>query len=150
MCSRRSLMRWDISGFRRLGEPETPGYHVIASPEEFDATYAPFEGAGCSRPDLSAYVLVGVHRGLCPTGGYWVRIVELKHCGSEVVVKVDIRNPRPGELVTLAMTYPADAVLVPKDILPKTEPVVFRFVDSAGKELARKEAVIEDGGKGGR
>lgn len=146
MNRRCPLMRWDASGFQRKAEPDSPGFLVVTSAREFESAYETL-AAGASPPDLTSHVLVAVHRGLCRSGGFAVRILEVRVTPFEVIVKARFKDPGPDEVVTLAMTYPVDAALIPKRLVPARTPVVFRLVDPSGRELQRREAVIVRGGR---
>jgi len=111
-----------------------PTFAVVASEEEFrDLT-----GAREEVPDLDRYVLILVARGVCPTGGYQVRVERVVRQPDGVRVLIRYRDPRPRDSVTMTMTSPVDAVLVPREQLPAEKPWVFIFRGQDGAERARR------------
>jgi len=120
-----------------------PTFEVVTSAEEFrDLT-----GAQEEVPDLDRYALILVARGTCPTGGYQVRIESVVHQPDAVWVVIRYRDPRSRESVTMAMTSPVDAVLVPRGQLPTKRPWVFIFKGQDGAEWGRR--IVEPPRTGG-
>lgn len=117
-----------------------PAFYVIGSEAELLDTY----GFTRYEPplDFDRYFLVTVHRGRCPTGGYALAVEEVSQDGHEVMVRVRLRDPGPGQMVTLVMTYPQAMVLLRRSDLVQRGRLRFRFVDQDGQELAVREATI--------
>jgi len=57
-------------------------------------------------------VMIAVHRGLCPTGGYAVVVESVELVGCVLKVRVRHAEPSPADFVTLIPTYPSDTVIV--------------------------------------
>ncbi|MEW5784923.1 MAG: Gmad2 immunoglobulin-like domain-containing protein [Bacillota bacterium] len=64
------------------------------------------------------YLYILVTYGPKPTGGYTVQVTDVLVEAAEVIVSVDFSEPRAGEAVTQAITYPYDLVAVPAADLP--------------------------------
>lgn len=61
------------------------------------------------------YILVTLDLGEKPTGGYSIRILEAKQIGHSIQVKYVTKSPEPGDIVTQALTYPKDSIMVNVD-----------------------------------
>lgn len=122
----------------------SPAINVIQEREELLQTYGE---EIARRVNLGDWFVVGVHRGLCRSGGYSVRVQDIKHSPDTVTVTVHYRDPEPGELVTLMMTEPSDVVLVSRKGFSPGEHVEFIFRDQDGVEIHRRAiTVIRAGG----
>lgn len=86
--------------------------------------------------DLDRNYLVAIHQGLCPTGGYSIRIVSVRARAGAVTVTVDFQEPGPDDIVTMAMTTPRLFLLVPRR--REVSSPVFRFRDRDGSLLAER------------
>lgn len=111
---------------------ESPRFFVLLSEAEYRDVYGfrrahedPQEPKHGPKVDFEKHILITVHRGLCPTGGYTVKIVDITAFRNEVRVYVRRRDPKPDEIVTLVMTYPYDAVLVPRAFIPPSKHTLF-------------------------
>ncbi len=121
-----------------------PVCFVFSSHEEIMNTYS--VSSYEPKVDFSRNVVLSVHRGLCRTGGYLVRILGLSRRGNEVTVRVMLYDPAPDEFVTLVQTHPFDMVQVPKSQMVfgrGRQPLVFRFMDDRGREMCRREVTID-------
>ncbi|NPV71903.1 MAG: protease complex subunit PrcB family protein [Firmicutes bacterium] len=112
-----------------------PAFHIIQSHAEMLAIYG--DEYLAEGIDFRRMFVVGVHRGLCRSGGFSVGIGKIERKGNQVVVNLAIRDPAPGDLVTLVMTYPSDVVAVWREGLHPGERVEFVFRDQAGNEVHR-------------
>lgn len=79
------------------------------------------EGAAVYMVEGTVYIVAA--RGEMPTGGYGVRIVDVKEDedGSGVRVLVEYKDPKPGQMVAQVVTYPytivrTDLKNIPGDI----------------------------------
>lgn len=85
------------------------------------------------RIDWRRQVVLLAHRGECPTGGYGVRITGVREDGGRLRVEILLRDPGPGEFVTMVMTYPADAAVLPRSRF-KGQRITVVF-EAGGREL---------------
>ena len=122
-----------------------PTFHVIQNEAEFLATYGITSYS--PRVDFDRYVVIAVHRGLCRTGGYGIRIEEVRRIGRTVLVKFHLRDPAPDEFVSLVMTYPSDMVYISRDELDPGDGsvLVFSFRDDRGNEMHRLPVTLTKG-----
>jgi hypothetical protein len=91
---------------------------IIDSQEKMDSFFTKHENT-CSVPanptiDFSTKVLVGVISGPKPTAGYSMKIVSVVENGCDMVVNFYEKAPLADEIVTQAITYPSDFILIPK------------------------------------
>lgn len=76
-----------------------------------------------------------VYLGEHSTGGFAVQIDRVHAVGRELVVQVSRKGPAPGEMVTMAFTYPMDVITLPREHLENVEKV--RFVSREGELLGQ-------------
>ncbi|HYJ44981.1 MAG TPA: protease complex subunit PrcB family protein, partial [Pyrinomonadaceae bacterium] len=69
------------------------------------------------------------HQGLKRTGGYGISIAEIGREGTSLAVRVREQNPKPGDVVTEALTSPFVAVSIPRP----PEGSVVKFEDEEKK-----------------
>ncbi|MCL4426103.1 MAG: protease complex subunit PrcB family protein [Firmicutes bacterium] len=118
---------------------DLPAYLVFTSSREMAAVYGRDVG---SKLDLEENILVAAHRGLCRTGGYTIRIESVQAAEREVIVRLSLTDPRPGDFVTMVMTYPRDMVLIQKSTLPSRGDLIFKFVGPGGIVMAQKRVSL--------
>jgi hypothetical protein len=81
------------------------------------------EGAAVYVAGDAVYIVVA--RGEKPTGGYGIRVVDIKEEGDGFDVHVEYSDPKPGQMVAQVVTYPFTVVKADlKDISRDTS---FRF-----------------------
>ncbi len=105
-----------VLGFRRARLEHDPAiyqrqtFNVLTNSQAVARTYgqAAVKSSGASGKD----VVVAVHRGLCPTGGYAVVVESVELLGRVLKVRVRYVDPSPQDFVTLIATYPSDTVVV--------------------------------------
>lgn len=116
---------------------------VVACEGELERLY-PFR-ADRPRFDLRREFLIEVYRGEFPTGGYQVRVASIEQEERTVSVTVVLRNPKPGEMVTMVFTHPFDVVKIRRTSLVQRGNLLFRFTDERGNPLyaVRAEVSIE-------
>ena len=90
-----------------------------------------------SALDFRRFYLVGIHLGTCPTGGYRIEVEQVARSTGKVEITVEFHEPKPDEMVTLAMTTPSMFFLVPR--LKEKEPPVFVFKSTGGIPLAERK-----------
>lgn len=116
-------------------------FQVFGDTDSFVEHYAdaPPETAKVLSLDFDRSYLVAIHQGLCPTGGYSVRVRAVRAQPWVVTVTVDFQEPGPGDIVTMAMTTPHLFLLVPRS-RGKQRPV-FRFRSADGALLAERRPI---------
>lgn len=62
------------------------------------------------RIDFKKEMVIGVFDGTKPSGGYSLKITEVKHGSDEIVVTTKASKPKPGSMNTQMMTQPYDMV----------------------------------------
>ena len=66
------------------------------------------EGAAVYVAEDAVYIVVA--RGEKPTGGYGIRVVDIKEEGGGFDVHVEYSDPKPGQMVAQVVTYPLAVV----------------------------------------
>jgi len=105
-----------VLAFRRTRLDHDPAlfksqaFNVLTNPRALARTYG--EGAVKSAGAAGREIVIAVHRGLCPTGGYAIVIESVELVARMLVVRFRHVNPSPSDFVTLIPTYPSDAVMV--------------------------------------
>ncbi len=93
---------------------------------------------GWKNPDGVTYSLPGDRKSITlywgekPTGGYAVKIRSVALEGDVLKVFYSLRSPRPGEMVTQAVTYPRDTAPLPAESGSFTRVQLVRWVEDAG------------------
>lgn len=105
---------------------------LFTSPEQVRREY----GDVSFDVDFAGRVLVAVHAGEKPTGGYWIRIesARLDSAGGLEIRFVE-GQPGPDDMVTMVITHPMDFVLLERAQLTRGQ-VMVSFVGPAGVEAA--------------
>ncbi|HEX9152733.1 MAG TPA: protease complex subunit PrcB family protein [Flavobacterium sp.] len=103
---------------------------VLNTQEKMDFYFIKHENT-CSAPnpiiDFSKKFLVGIFSGAKPTGGYSIKIMSVVENSCEMVVNFYEKAPLPDEMVTEAVTYPSDFILIPKT----DKPIYFNKVNQS-------------------
>jgi hypothetical protein len=89
---------------------KSQAFNVLTNTRALARTYG--EGAIKSLGAAGREVVVAVHRGLCPTGGYAIVIESVKLEGRTLNVNIRHVDPSPSDFVTLIPTYPSDAAII--------------------------------------
>jgi len=113
-------------------------FQVFGDMDSFLEHYRDALDVGAEIPslDFAKHYLVAIHQGLCPTGGYSIRVRSVRSHGLVVTVTVDFQEPEPGDIVTMTMTTPHVFLLVPKR---RGKELVFRFRSAGGSVLAERK-----------
>ena len=132
----------EISSPETLRRFDAPACFVFASPEKLRDAY----GVSRVEPeiDFGQYLVLAVHRGLCRTGGYGVSVTSVERSGSEVDVRLSLKDPEPGAMVIMILTYPSVHVLVPRKSLAGGE-----AGNPATEAGARAGTAVEAGSEAG-
>lgn len=92
--------------------------------------------------DYTKNVVLFAYLGTAPSGGYGIGIEKVTMTGNQVTVKVRTRNPAPGEMVTMAITHPADYVLLDRKVVDLWGGVNVTFIDQNGVVLSKNKLVV--------
>lgn len=116
--------RLAAASFDRLenAPPVRKGRHVIRNEEQWRRALTEDDqpGGQASRlpnVDWKKMMVLAAGMGRQPTGGYRLRITDVKKTKTNLVVTLETRRPAPGEIVTQALTWPSDTVVVPATTL---------------------------------
>jgi uncharacterized protein (DUF885 family) len=73
-------------------------------------------GSTASMPEVNfnTRAVVIAYQGLKNTGGYGISIAEIRRDGMTLIVRVNEQRPKPGDMVTEALTSPFVAVSIPR------------------------------------
>ncbi|QYJ16562.1 hypothetical protein Rxycam_02395 [Rubrobacter xylanophilus DSM 9941] len=83
-------------------------------------------------PDEREATYLAVFWGERPSGGYSLSVASARLEGQRLVVRLRLRSPRPGQIVTQALTYPyAAAVIV--GVVPEGKEIT--LIDQEGRRL---------------
>ncbi len=120
-----------------LNGRKAPGVVRIDNPAAFDnlwqGLFAPREQPAV---DWDSEAVIGVFLGEKPTGGYSVIVRKVARIAADhVQVQVDVREPGPDDIVTMAITYPGHIVAVDRRYLPKAPNWRLTVVDANGDLL---------------
>lgn len=126
------------AAFERLAAGGLPraGARLVLDEEEWDRLWAALYGAG-ARPavDWERYAVLGVFLGERPTGGYRVRVERVEAAAGKLRVTVRTTSPGPGDVVTMAFTYPGELVRVDRSHLAAARPLTVEVYDQTGRLL---------------
>jgi uncharacterized protein (DUF885 family) len=89
------------------------------------------QGASGTMPEVNfnTRAVVIAYQGVKNTGGYGISIAEIRREGTNLTVRVNEQNPKPGEMTTQALTSPFVAVSIPRP----PEGTIVKFVDEGNK-----------------
>ncbi|NLH49806.1 MAG: protease complex subunit PrcB family protein [Myxococcales bacterium] len=97
------------------------GVRVVVDPGQWSQLWRNIHANCEPQPPLPAVdfktqAVVAVFMGIRPTGGFAVRIQEVRRDGANLVVTVRETEPRLGQMVTEALTQPYSLVVVPRSL----------------------------------
>jgi len=75
-------------------------------------------------------------------GGYGIGIEKVTMSGNNMTVLVRTKSPRPGDMVTMMLTYPSDFVLIDRNVVDIWGGVNVTFVDQQGHVLSKNKLTI--------
>lgn len=91
--------------------------------------------------DFSNKVALFAYLGSSP-GGHGIGIEKVTMSGNAMTVQVRAKSPRPGDMVTMMLTYPADFVLIDRNIVDIWGGVNVTFIDQQGQVLSKNKLTI--------
>lgn len=106
--------------------PTKPIYVLINSNEELQKHFTACTPSS-PLPDFTQKRILGLLAGPKPTGGYNIKIQSVVENDCQILVEYSERVPADGEVVTQAITYPSDYIVLPKS----TKPILFSKVNEA-------------------
>ncbi len=106
--------------------PQRPQVVVAPSAEALS------DELGAAIPDSGEGAYLAAYSGEQPTGGHSVNVGGARLAGDRVTVRLTLKGPPEGAIVTQALTYPY-VVAVVRD--PAPEDKNFSFVDRDGRKL---------------
>ncbi len=113
----------------------TPGYEVAAGEAAWRSLWSQLMGVGpAPTVNWERQFVVGAFLGQRPTGGYAIEVTSIELRGSEIAVRVRVRRPEPGSLVSMAFTYPGHVVAAER---PPSGRYTVLVYDSGGHLEAR-------------
>lgn len=115
-------------------EPSRPVYAVFLDEHSFIEAYRLKEYSPAI--DFGSYVLVAVHRGICPSAGYHVRLTEAFTEGGLLIVRVALEDPGKGMMNAAVITHPRAFGLIERAALPDRQTVTVHLVGTAGELIA--------------
>ena len=91
--------------------------------------------------DFSKKIALFAYLGSSP-GGYGIGIEKVTMSGNHMTVLVRTKSPRPGDMVTMMLTYPSDFVLIDRNTVDIWGGVTVTFVDQQGQVLSKNKITI--------
>jgi hypothetical protein len=104
--------------------PMQPSFLIINSDEEVQKLFTPCQTKDNGLPDFNQKRILGLFSGSKPTGGYTIKIQSVVEDNCQIIVEYFEKEPKKDDMVTTAITYPADYVLLPKS----NKPIFFKKV----------------------
>ncbi|MEM6763715.1 MAG: protease complex subunit PrcB family protein [Bacteroidota bacterium] len=87
---------------------------LISSEEQWKKFRSNVPSSGKMDIDFTTHMMVGCFMGMKNSGGYSVKIIEIKQEGNILQVSRNFYSPGPSCMVTMAITYPYQIVKIPK------------------------------------
>jgi hypothetical protein len=94
--------------------PKQPAFLIINSNEEAQKLFTACQTKYAGLPDFTQKRILGLFAGAKPTGGYTLKIQSVVEDDCQITVEYFEKEPKKGDILTTAITYPADYVLLPK------------------------------------
>lgn len=104
--------------------PKQTSYLIINSKEEVQKLFTACQTNYVGLPDFTQKRIVGLFAGAKLTSGYGIKIQSVVEDNCQIIVEYFEIEPQKDEVVTTAITYPADYVLLPKS----NKPILFKKV----------------------
>jgi hypothetical protein len=106
--------------------PKQPVFVVLNSKEEFEKIFTTCQTfAATDFPDFTQKRILGLFSGPKATSGHGIKIQSIAQDDCQIIVEFFETEPKTGDAVTQAVTYPADYVVIPKS----NKPIFFQKVN---------------------
>ena len=105
--------------------PKQPAFLIINSNDEVQKLFTACQTKDVALPNFTQKRILGLFAGAKPTGGYTLKIQSVVEDDCQITVEYFEKEPKKDEIVTTAITYPADYVLLPKS----NKPILFKKVN---------------------
>jgi hypothetical protein len=105
-------------------EPKQASFFVLNSNEDVLKKFATCQPIDVVLPDFTQKSFLGLFAGPKPTGGYEIKIQAVVEDNCQIIVEYFEKEPLKNEIVTTAVTYPSDYILLPKS----KKPIIFKKV----------------------
>jgi hypothetical protein len=104
--------------------PKQLSFLIINSEEEVQKLFTTCQTIDVALPDFTQKRIFGLFAGAKPTGGYDIEIQSVVEDDCQIIVEYFEKESQKGGIVTAAVTYPADYVVLPKS----NKPILFKKV----------------------
>jgi hypothetical protein len=112
------------------------GIEVIDSQQQLEAIWEDLFGLlDKPRVNWEKEVLLGVFLGEKPTGGYSLKVNEVRLEDRELEIDVEVIQPEPGSFVIMIITYPGRLISLSRADLPSLNGMKVKAVDSYGSVI---------------
>jgi hypothetical protein len=105
--------------------PKQISFVVLKSSEDVLKIFSTCQTFDVALPDFAQKRILGIYAGPKPTGGYAIKIQSVVEDGCQIVVEYFEKEPKKSDVVTTALTYPADYIVLPKS----DKPILFKKVN---------------------
>ncbi|PZX92850.1 hypothetical protein DOS84_13335 [Flavobacterium aquariorum] len=102
--------------------PKQYSFVILNSNEEVQKIFTTCQTVDVALPDFTQKRILGIYAGPKPTSGYAIKIQAVVEDDCQIVVEYFEKEPTKDEVVTTAITYPADYVILPKS----NKPILFK------------------------
>jgi len=123
----------------------TPVLRVITDAQAlaaFGSELIPNAQGALGGVDLSQEFVIATLQGSKPTGGYSINVSAVSQQNDDVFVRVEIKEPQPGAVLTQMITSPYDVVRVRRADLTPRGSLSFHMMGPDGQVLAESQADI--------
>jgi hypothetical protein len=104
--------------------PKQPSFFILNSNDDVLKKFTTCQTFDVALPDFAQKSILGLFAGPKPTGGYAIKIQSIQEDDCQIVVQYFEKEPKKDEVVTTAVTFPSDYVVVPKS----SKPIAFQRV----------------------
>jgi hypothetical protein len=102
--------------------PKQYSFVILNSSEDVQKIFTTCQTVDVALPDFTQKRILGIYAGPKPTSGYAIKVQSVVEDDCEIIVEYFEKEPKKDEVVTTAITYPADYVILPKS----NKPILFK------------------------